>query len=83
MNLQLRVAREKIFKLVQMNDELSTAKGKVDAELKNALTNIGQLNSECSDLKDQVRSLSMISDQRDHLFRENQKLLTEKRERES
>ncbi|WP_433766623.1 hypothetical protein [Pseudomonas putida] len=82
LNLQLREAREKIFTLVQMNDELSAAKGKMEVELKSALTNIGQLNSECSDLKGQVRSLLMVSDQRDYLFRENQKLLMEKRERE-
>ncbi|HEF4758237.1 TPA: hypothetical protein SAN82_000635 [Pseudomonas putida] len=71
LNRQLREAREKIFKLVQMNDELSAAKGKVDAELKSALTSIEQLNSECSELNGQVRSLLMVSDQRDYLFREN------------
>jgi chromosome segregation ATPase len=81
LNLQLRQAREKIFKLVQMNDELSEAKTKAETELKTALTNIERLNSDCSDLNIKVRSLLMVSDQRDHLFRENQKLLREKQER--
>jgi len=83
LNLQLRHAREKIFKLVQMNDELSAGNGKAEAELKKALATIEQLNDESSELKDTVQSLRLISDQRDHLFHENQRLLREKRERQS
>ncbi|NUT73513.1 hypothetical protein HNO86_00510 [Pseudomonas sp. C1C7] len=83
LNLQLRQAREKIFKLVQMNDELSAGAGKAEAELKQALDTIERLNDEASDLKGRVQSLRLIADQRDHLFHENQRLLREKQERES
>ena len=75
LTLQLGRARENIQGLVQMNDELSACKNHMQAEL-------NRLNSENSELSSTVRSLLLVSDQRDLLFRENQRLLKEKRERQ-
>jgi chromosome segregation ATPase len=83
LNLQLRQARERIFKLVEMNDELSDGKAKAEAGLKKSAAEISRLQSERGELLGQVNSLLRVSDQRDHLFRENQRLLSDARDRES
>lgn len=71
----MRKAREDIFGLVQMHADVSRERDHLRVEL-------NLLNEENSELSNQVRSLLLVSDQRDHLFRENQKLLKEKRERQ-
>lgn len=74
----LRAARENIQGLIQMNDDLVTGKAFTEAELKKALDNIARLNLDNSELGGKVRSLELVADQRDHLSRENQRLLMER-----
>lgn len=76
LTLQMRKAREDIFGLVQMHADVSTERDHLRAEL-------NRLKEEHSELSSKVYSLQLIADQRDHLFRENQRLLIEKRERQS
>jgi hypothetical protein len=75
LTLQMRKAREDIFGLVQMHATVSKERDKLRAQL-------ARLHAEKSELSGQVRSLLLVSDQREHLFRENQRLLKEKRERQ-
>lgn len=81
LTLQLARALENVRGLVQMNDELSASKAQLVAELKKCADSTARLNAENTELSGQVRSLLLVSDQRDHLFRENQRLLKELRER--
>lgn len=73
----LRAPRENIQGLVKMNDDLTTGKSSTEAALAKALANVSRLNHENSELGGKVRSLNAVADQRDHLFRENQRLLME------
>jgi len=82
LTLQLARARENVRGLVQMNDELSASKAQLVAELEKCAANAARLEAENTELSSQVRSLLLVSDQRDHLFRENQRLLKENRERQ-
>lgn len=75
-------ARESVRGLVQMNDQLSVSKAQLDAELKKLVANAARLNEENMELSSKVNSLLLVSDQRDYLFRENQRLLKEVRERQ-
>ena len=75
LTLQMRKAREDIFGLVQMHADVSQERDQLRAEL-------NRLKEEHSELSSKAYSLHLIADQRDHLFRENQKLLREKRERQ-
>ncbi|WP_458725114.1 hypothetical protein [Pseudomonas mandelii] len=74
LTLQLRKAREDIFGLVQMHDDVSKERDQLRAKL-------NSLSKEHSELSSKVYSLQRIADQRDYLFRENQRLLMEKQER--
>lgn len=74
---RLTEARRNIAGLVQMCDLLATGKATAEAELKNAHNNIARLNHETWDLDGKVRSLESVAGQRDHLLRENQRLLGE------
>jgi len=76
LTLQMRKAREDIFGLVQMHADVSQERDQLRAEL-------NRLKEEHSELSSKPYSLQLIADQRDHLFRENQRLLMEKRERKS
>ena len=80
LTLSLRRAREVVRDLVQMNDELSAGKALLEAELKKTIANVARINKENSELTGRIGGLLRVSDQRDHLFRENQRLLKEKRE---
>jgi hypothetical protein len=71
----LRKARANIAGLVQMNDLLATGKATADASLKKALSQVAELNLDNSQLNEKIRSLHLVAEQRDHLFRENQRLL--------
>ena len=73
----LNKARRNIAGLVQLSDELATGKASAELALKKALENIGRLNRENSDMGGKIASLDVVADQRDHLFRENQRLLME------
>lgn len=74
LTLQMRKAREDIFGLVQMHADVSKERDQLRLQL-------ARLHDENTELSSQVRSLLLVSDQREHLFRENQRLLKEKRER--
>lgn len=73
----LRKARANIAGLVHMNDLLSTGKALAEAELTKAKSEISRLNYDNSALDRRVSSLMMVSEQRDYLLRENQRLLIE------
>lgn len=73
----LKKARANVAGLVQLSDELSTGKASAEAELKKALSEVTRLNLATSDLGAKNYSLQLVADQRDHLFRENQWLLSE------
>lgn len=83
LTLQLRQAREKIFKLVEMHAEAVGERDALRSQLAAAKAEASHLHGENSELSSKVRSLLLVSDQRDHLFRENQRLHLEKRQRES
>lgn len=72
---QLRKARANIAGLVQMNDLLLTGRADAEGALKLAkhdLEELKQLGSPPS-----ILSIKLVAEQRDHLLRENQRLLLE------
>lgn len=72
----LRKARANVAGLVQMNDLLATGKASAEAALKEAL----ELSpAKSNDAPDNLsfRPIDLITQQRDHLFTENQRLLLE------
>ncbi|MGY1877822.1 hypothetical protein [Pseudomonas reactans] len=72
----LRKARANIAGLVQMNDLLATGKASAEAALRGALENASaQINDVPESLS--FRPIDLITQQRDYLFRENQRLLME------
>ena len=73
----LRRARANIAGLVQMNDLLMTGKAETEAKLAEALEKISTLEEQYSFAS--VQSVKIITGQRDHLLRENQRLLEELR----
>lgn len=76
---QLRKARANIAGLVRLSDDLTTGKAAAEAALKKALADVGALNRENSEMARRINGLLSVSEQRDHLFRENQRLLMEGR----
>lgn len=77
LHLQLRKARDNVRGLVQMNDELATGKAIAETALKKALADTGRLNQETSEMGRRINGLMAVVEQRDYLFRENQRLLLE------
>ena len=75
----LRRARANIAGLVQMNDLLMTGKDQAATSLKAALSQVAVLNLENSRQGRKLNGLAIITKQRDHLLRENQRLLEELR----
>ena len=71
----LRRARANIAGLVQMNDLLMTGKAETEAKLAEALEKVSTLEEQYSFAS--VQSVKIITGQRDHLLRENQRLLVE------
>ncbi|MEJ5278695.1 hypothetical protein WH299_05400 [Pseudomonas sp. MYb541] len=72
----LRKARANVAGLVQMNDLLATEKASAEMALKEALDRISAMSNETSD-NQSFRPVDLITQQRDHLFTENQRLLME------
>ncbi|OCW28171.1 hypothetical protein C9382_12600 [Pseudomonas aylmerensis] len=68
----LSKARANIAGLVQMNDLLATGKASAEDALREALERISAEHSNVS-----FRPIDLVTGQRDHLFRENQRLLIE------
>ena len=75
----LRNARKNIAGLVQMNDALSTEKALAEESLKKARAEVGALNREASEMDRRINGLMAVAQQRDELFRENQRLLLERK----
>lgn len=75
--IMLRKAQGNIAGLVQMNELLATGKAAAESALKAAQANISRQNYENSEMAGKVRSLELVANQRDHLLRENQRLLLE------
>lgn len=71
----LRKARANVAGLVQMNDLLTTGRSKAEGELNAALERISAMSNEGP--TGSFRSIDLVTEQRDHLFRENQRLLLE------
>ena len=76
LHVQLRKARANISGLVHMNDLLATGKASVEKELMSALERISAMNDGAPDNMS-FRPIDLITEQRDHLHRENQRLLLE------
>lgn len=75
----LRKARANVAGLVQMNDLLATDKASAEKALREALDRISAMSNEPSD-RGSFRPIDLITQQRDHLFIENQRLLSEIRQ---
>lgn len=75
----LRKARANIAGLVRLSDDLATSKAAAEASLKEALAEVGALNRENSEMDRRINGLLSVAEQRDHLFRENQRLLMERK----
>ncbi|NWF10038.1 hypothetical protein HX810_20410 [Pseudomonas salomonii] len=73
---RLTEARRNIAGLVQMCDLLVTGKATAEAELKNALDRISSMSDEAPNNMS-FRPIDLVTNQRDHLFRENQRLRLE------
>ena len=71
----LRRARANIVGLVQMNDLLMAGKADVEERLAVAVKKTSKLEQQYSFAS--VQSVKIITGQRDHLLRENQRLLVE------
>jgi septal ring factor EnvC (AmiA/AmiB activator) len=82
LTLQLRQARENIFKLVEMLTAAPTVRYRLRAHLKKADSDVSRLHAETTEMSSELRSLANISHQNKHLFQENQRLLREKQNRE-
>lgn len=72
----LRRARANIAGLVQMNDLLATGKASAEAALRQALERISAMGDAAPDNMS-FRPIDLVTGQRDHLLRENQRLLME------
>ena len=68
--------QEQLTIIVQMNDQLATEKAAAEAELREALGRISSMSYEASE-NVSFRPIDLVTEQRDHLFRENQRLLME------
>lgn len=72
----LRKARANIAGLVQMNDLLATGKASAEAALREAIERGSAVNNQAPD-NVSFRPIDLVTGQRDHLLRENQRLLME------
>lgn len=73
----LRKARANIAGLVQMNDLLATGKASAEAALREAIERSSAVTNEEPD-NVSFRPIDLVTEQRDHLFRENQRLRLER-----
>ncbi len=73
----LHKARRNIAGLVQLSDDLATGKASAEDALKKALSEVARLNRENSEMDRKINGLLSVAEQRNHLIRENQRLLGE------
>ena len=73
--VQLTKARRNIAGLVHMNDVLITGKARADNAAKAAAAELEEFKRACTEPG--VLGMKLVEQQRDHLFRENQRLLLE------
>ncbi len=76
----LRKAQANVAGLVQMNDLLAIGKASAEAALKKALAEVGTPNRDNSEMDRRINGLLTVVEQREHLFRENQRLLMERKD---
>lgn len=74
--VMLQKARANIAGLVQMNDVLVTTKDETEKDLKNALDRISEMEADAPETGS-FRRIDLVTEQRDHMHRENQRLLME------
>ncbi|MCJ7959167.1 MAG: hypothetical protein MUW57_22155 [Pseudomonas sp.] len=72
----LRKARANVAGLVQMNDLLATSKASAEAALAKALERMSTMSEKAPE-NVSFRPIDLLTEQRDHLLRENQRLLLE------
>ena len=72
----LSKARANVAGLVQMNDALLIGKARAEKSLQSALDHIEGMPQDPPEA-DRFRAIDLITEQRDHLFREDQRLLLE------
>ena len=77
--VMLQKARAYITSLVQMNDLLATGKAAAEAALAKALERMPAMSNEAPDNMS-FHPIDLVTGQRDHLLRENQRLLGELRD---
>lgn len=83
LQLQLRKAREDIFGLVQMHAEVSKERDQLRVELAKAKAEVLRLQGQTTEMSGKLRGLANVTAQNQHLFNENQRLLSELRDRET
>ncbi|MGB3127739.1 MAG: hypothetical protein WBB95_28325 [Pseudomonas sp.] len=76
LDFRLKKAKQNISGLIQMNDVLATAKAVAEAALRQALERMSAMSNEAPD-NASFRPIDLITEQRDLLHRENQRLLLE------
>ncbi|MCM2362493.1 hypothetical protein [Pseudomonas sp. SR18] len=76
----LNKARRNIAGLIQLSDDLATGKTSAEDALNKARSEVSRLNRENSEMDRKINGLLTVAEQRDHLFRENQELLSQIRE---
>jgi hypothetical protein len=75
LQLHLSKSRANIAGLVQMNDALASGKDKAEKALKAALLELGEVKQ--ASTEPGILSMKLVAEQRDYLFRENQRILLE------
>ncbi|HEX4550152.1 hypothetical protein [Pseudomonas sp.] len=81
LNLQLRQARERIFKLVEINAKATGECETLRAQLVAARADIARLHAQTTELSSDLRALAKVEHQNVFLREENQRLLKARRER--
>ena len=70
LNLLLRQARDKIFRLLEMNNEVAGERDAMRSQLADRRSETAYIHSESTELLSQVRSLTQVADQCDRPLHE-------------
>ena len=79
LTLQLRQARQNIFKLVEMHAEATKECNTLRVQLSDAMADVARGHAQVTELSSELRALANVKHQNSHLFEENQRLLRGKR----